>query len=186
MGDERGGELGDGGAKIAGPRWRFSGAGGEKVAPGGDAFDDVEEGEDFEGFEGGAGDAGLIEKGRRIEEAVEIEAAAAGEEGAKLGGAGLLGGDPGEVGGGLEGEGVLAAKGADGFGGDVVAEARELEGCGGGFEKGRGDFGEERGHGFLFLSHCDGSDPVRRSGWVWCCIHGHVMWEGLNERRRSG
>ena len=141
--DEAGGECGDGGADLDGA---FAVADDDEVAPGGDAFDDVEERKDFEGFKGGAGDAGFIEKRGGIEEAVEVEAAAAGEEGAKLGGAGLLGGDPGEVGGGFEREGVLAAEGADGLGGDVLAEARELEGHGGGLEERGRVFGEERGH----------------------------------------
>lgn len=116
-------------------------AGEEEVAPGGDALGYFEECEDFEGFEGGAADAGFFKKRAGVEEPVEAEGAAAGEEGAELGGAGELGGDPGEVGAGLEGEGEGAAERAYGFGCDAFAEARPLQGGSAGFEEGRGDVG---------------------------------------------
>ena len=46
-------------------------------------------------FERRAVEARLVEQAGGVEEAVEVEAAAAGEEGAHLGGALLLGVDPG-------------------------------------------------------------------------------------------
>ncbi len=70
---------------------------------------------------------------------MELEAAAAGEHGAHLGGALLLLVDPGEVGAGLEREHPGAAERRRGAAGDVVAEARPLEGGGAGFAQGRGD-----------------------------------------------
>ena len=54
----------------------------DEGAPGGDALDYGEEGEDFDAFEGGAVDAGFVEEGGGVEEAVEVEAAAASEHGA--------------------------------------------------------------------------------------------------------
>ena len=90
-------------------------------------------------FEGGAVDAGFVEEDGGVEEAVELEAAAAGEHGAHLGGALLLLVDPGEVGAGFECEDPGAAERREGAAGDVVAEAGPLERGGAGFAQGRGD-----------------------------------------------
>ena len=69
---------------------------------------------------------------------MKVEGGRRGEEGADLGGALLLGVDPGKVGGGFEGEGPGAAERRDGKGGDVVAQMRPGERIGGGFgERGR-------------------------------------------------
>ncbi len=107
MVEERRGEFGDAGPLVAGGVGRWV----EEVAPGGDALDDGEEVADLGGFECGAFDAGFVEQERGIEEAVELEASAAGEHGADLGGALLLLVDPGEVGGGFECENPGAAEG---------------------------------------------------------------------------
>ena len=92
--EERRGEVGDAGPLVAGAVGRRV----DEVAPCGDAFDDGEEVADLGGFEGGTVDAGLVEEDGGVEEAAELEAAAAGEHGAHLGGALLLLVDPGEVG----------------------------------------------------------------------------------------
>lgn len=91
--EEVGGEGFDGGPVVAGG----VGCGVEEGAPGGDALGYGEEREDLEGFEGGAFDAGFVEEEGRVEEAVEGEAAAGGEEGAELGGALVLLVEPGAV-----------------------------------------------------------------------------------------
>ena len=111
----------------------------DEVAPCGDALDDSEEIADLGGFKSGAVDAGFVEEGGGVEEAVEVEAAAAGEHGAQLGGALLLLVDPGEVGAGFEREHPGAAERGGGATGDVVAEARPLQGGGAGFAQRRGD-----------------------------------------------
>ncbi len=80
-----------------------------------------------------------------VEEAVEVEAAAAGEHGAHLGGALLLLVDPGEVGAGFECEDPGAAERGGGAAGDVVAEAGPLEGGGAGFAQGEGMIGNSSG-----------------------------------------
>ena len=100
----------------------------DEVAPCGDAFDDGEEVADLGGFQGGAVDAGLIEEDGGVEEAVELEAAAAGEHGAQFGGALLLLVDPGEIGAGFECKDPCAAQRGDGAAGDVVAEAGPFQG----------------------------------------------------------
>ncbi len=73
---------------------REAGSGVDEVAPCGDALDYGEEVADLRGFESGAVDAGFVEQRRGVEEAVELEAAAAREHGAHLGGALLLLVDP--------------------------------------------------------------------------------------------
>jgi len=116
---------------------------------------------DGERFEGGAFEAGLVEQSGWVEEAVEVEGAAVGEEGADFGGALLLGVDPEEVAGGFEGEGPGAAKGRDSEGGDVVAQAWPLKRGGAGFaERGR-DVGQQE-------HFCYGSwQPIGRGGTGW-------------------
>ena len=132
VGEEVGGEGVERYAEVGGAH---AVAGGEQVAPGGDAFDDFEQGEDLEGFEGGAGDAGFVEEGCGVEEAVEVEGPASLEEGAHLERALLLRGDPFDVGGGLEREGDSAAERADRLGGDELAQARPFKSGGTGFKE---------------------------------------------------
>ena len=107
--------------------------------PGGDALGDGDEVADFETFEGCTFDAGFVEQEGGVEETVEVEGAAGGEEGAHLGGALVLLVDPGEVGAGLEGEDPGATEGGEGSAGDVVAEAGPLERGGAGFMEDSGD-----------------------------------------------
>ena len=70
----------------------------DEVAPRSNAFEHGEQVSDLGRFEGGSIDSGLVEQEGRIEEAVELEAAAAGEHGAQFGSALLLLVDPGEIG----------------------------------------------------------------------------------------
>lgn len=135
--EQRGGELSDAGPGVAGG----VGRGFEQVAPCGYALDDVDEVADLGGFQGGTVDAGFVERDGGVEEAAEVEAAAAGEHAAEFGGALLLLVDPGEVAGGLQGEDPGAAEGRKSAVGDVVAQAEPFQ-CGGtGFGEGRRDIG---------------------------------------------
>ena len=74
------GERGYGGPVVVSGIWGRV----EKVAPGGDAFDDGKEVADIGGFKRSAFDAGFLKQEGGIEETVELKAAAAGEHGADL------------------------------------------------------------------------------------------------------
>ena len=204
VGEERLGEGADGGAEAA------CGFGGEdEGAPGGDTLGDGEQREDFEGVEGGAGDACLVEERGGVEEAVEVEGTAAREEGAELGGAGLLGGDPGEVCGGLKREGGGAAERADGPGGNERAETRPLEGEGARLGEGRGDlgvagfvggklghksslflcrafFGVEPGAGWMRMDGCEPGSGRVEVGAMVCSACGLEQVEGAQFCRQCG
>ena len=100
----------------------------DEVAPGGDAFDDGKEIADLGGFQGSAVDACLIEEDGGVEEAVELEAAAAGEHGAEFGGALLLLVDPRKIGAGFECQDPSTAQRGNSAIGDVVSEAGPFQG----------------------------------------------------------
>jgi len=121
----------------------FGGGVGEEVAPGGYALHDFEEIADFEAFERGSFDTTLFEQRRGVEEAVEVEAAAAREEAPPLVGALLLGFDPEEVRAGLEREQPGAAERRKGVAGDMFAQHRPLQGGGAGLGKRGRDQGKQ-------------------------------------------
>jgi hypothetical protein len=125
------GEFGDARPVVSG------GAGGwiQEIAPGGYLFDYVEKMEDFEGFQSRAFNASFFEEAGGVEETCEAKAAAAGEHSADLGGPLLLLINPGEFGGGFEGENPGSAERGGGAGGNVVAEARPLKRLGAGFNE---------------------------------------------------
>jgi hypothetical protein len=100
----------------------------DEIAPCGDPFDDGKEVADLCGFECGSLDPGFVEKDGRIEEAAELEAAAADEHGSYLGRTLLLLIDPGKVGAGFECEYPAAAQRGRRATGYVFAEARPFQG----------------------------------------------------------
>ena len=112
---------------------------GSEDAPGFGDLGEGEEVEEVEGFKGGAGDAGLGEEIFGVEDAGEAEERAAGDEVADLVDAVVLEGDPGEVGGGLEGEDAVAADGGGGAASEKLAELWPLERGGAELAKGGGD-----------------------------------------------
>ena len=138
----------------------------EEVAPCGDAFDHVEEVEYLGCFERRAVDAGLLKQGGGVEEAAEVEAAAAGEHRRIFARALLLLVDPGEVGAGFEREHPGAAERREGTAGDVVTQAWPLERSGAGFVEWRAEYsGVTPAHSCL-LSYRAGN--ARRSMCVAC------------------
>jgi len=132
---ERCGQIHDTGPLIADPVGRRV----DEAAPCGDAFNNCEKVADLSGFEGGSINVGFVEEDSGVEEAVKLEAAAAGKHGAHLGRTLLLLVDPGKVGAGFECEYPTTSQRRRNAAGDVVAKAWPFQGRCARFVQRRGD-----------------------------------------------
>lgn len=100
----------------------------DEVAPSGDTFHHGEQVPDLGGFERSSVDACLVEQESGLEEAAELEAAAARQHRLHFGCALLLLVDPGNVVAGLQCKYPSVAQWRRCAAGDVFAEARPLQG----------------------------------------------------------
>lgn len=143
-GEQRRGEVGDGGPFVA----HVVGRCGDEGAPVGDDLGYFGELADVERVERGLRNLRLLEEIVCIEERAEREGSSAGEKDAEFGDELLLAVDPGEVARGFAGEHAGAAERRLRFAGEVGAEAVPFKGEGAGFEQGRWCFGS---HGYLMV-----------------------------------
>ena len=120
----------------AGPVAVASRIGLEQRAPGRQPLDEGEQRIDLDAFERRTIDSRFVEQTARIEQAVEVERAAAGEEVANLRGALLLHVDPRRVRRRLQRQHPGAPQRRCCVAGDVLAQPRPLQRCGAGFGQG--------------------------------------------------
>ena len=169
-GGERGRALGEAG-ELAGE------AGGgrlEQGLPGGDVVGEAGDGLELGGFEGCAGDAGFVGYLGRVEEAAERDGDLFAEQEAEFGDELVLGGDPGLVRGGPEGEDGLAADRRARKASNQSKEKIPLEGGGVGVLNGRRD-GIEEGHGATL---------ILAVGWIKGGVRDALSSEGRRRGRR--